>query len=228
MSGFGFPMLVRLCCMLCPCVGIIISPPKGTTKTFLPGSNASLTWEFNDTISFNSSSRNWFFNGVKLASIIDNNIRKIFNYTGLSGIEIVKPGTLRLHNVNQSYNGTYKFTVETKEAGYDLSKVTVFIAEKPNVTVNCSSSITLNKGDDVTCVCRGEGGNPPANVTWFKDGKQIAEIKKENQTLTLNNVDETAQGNYTCLAESHPNPGYKDKKTIVVQVNCKYNLYLNH
>mgnify|MGYP002803380142 CR=1 FL=1 len=99
--------------------------------------------------------------------------------------------------------------------------VQVFIAKKPTVNVNCTTHITLNKNDDVTCVCRGEGGNPPANVTWFKDGKQIAEMKKENQTLTLNIVDETTKGNYTCLAESHPNPGYKDNKTIVVQVNFK-------
>jgi hypothetical protein len=57
------------------------------------------------------------------------------------------------------------------------------------VTINCSSAVIVNEGDDFTCVCRGEGGNPPANVTWYdKDGVQIGGTGKEEQTLTRSNV----------------------------------------
>jgi hypothetical protein len=70
------------------------------------------------------------------------------------------------------------------------------------------------------------GGNPPADVTWYKDGVQTGGTKKENNTLTLKNVDETASGIYTCLARSYPDPEYEDNETIVVRVNCKYYIIL--
>jgi hypothetical protein len=40
----------------------------------------------------------------------------------------------------------------------------------------CPSPIVVNKGENVTCLCQGHGGNIPGhvNVTWFKDGAQIS------------------------------------------------------
>ena len=90
------------------------------------------------------------------------------------------------------------------------------------MTLSCSSPITVNEGDDVTCVCRGEGGNPPANVTWYKDGVQIGGTGKEEQTLTLSNVNGTDSGTYKCMAESHINA--TDEKSIELRLNCKYNV----
>jgi hypothetical protein len=43
-----------------------------------------------------------------------------------------------------------------------------YISVTPNITVSCRNTTTLTKGDSFTCVCRGEGGNPPAVVTWYK------------------------------------------------------------
>ena len=58
-----------------------------------------------------------------------------------------------------------------------------------HVTINCSSAVIVNEGDDFTCVYGGKGGNPPANVTWYdKDGVQIGGTGKEEQTLTRSNV----------------------------------------
>ena len=88
--------------------------------------------------------------------------------------------------------------------------------------MNCSSSVTLDEGDDVTCVCTGEGSNPPANVTWFKNNKKFGETKKLNNTLTLSNVKRTATGTYTCEARSHTNDSFKDEESIKLIVNCKY------
>ncbi|CAB4020110.1 hemicentin-1 isoform X1 [Paramuricea clavata] len=75
--------------------------------------------------------------------------------------------------------------------------------EKPTVTLSCSSPIKVDEGDNVTCVCRGEGGNPPANVIWYKDGVLIGRTGKEEQTLTLRNVNGTDTGTYKCVAQSH-------------------------
>ena len=77
------------------------------------------------------------------------------------------------------------------------------VLEKPNVTVNCSSLIAVNVGDDVTCLCEGKGGKPPANVTWYKDGVKIGDTEKREIVLTLRNVDEKDRGTYKCVGKSH-------------------------
>jgi hypothetical protein len=97
-----------------------------------------------------------------------------------------------------------------------------YISEKPTVTLNCSSPVILNEGDDFTCECQGLGGNPPANVTWYKDGKKIDGTGTEKQILTLINVDETDSGTYKCVAESYPNVMFRDERSIRVDVKCKY------
>ena len=90
------------------------------------------------------------------------------------------------------------------------------------MTLSCSSPITVNEGDDFTCVCRGEGGNPPAKVTWYKDGVQISETGKEEQTLTVSNVDAADSGTYKCIAQSRINA--IDEKSIELRLSGKYNI----
>ncbi len=84
--------------------------------------------------------------------------------------------------------------------------------------MSCSSRIILNEGDNFTCVCRGEGGNPPADVTWYKDGVQIDGTGMGNKTLTLSNVDKKASGTYECVAQSHT---LTNEKSIESIVYCK-------
>ena len=88
------------------------------------------------------------------------------------------------------------------------------------VTVDCSSRTTMNVSDNFTCVCKGLGGKPPADVTWFKGNKQKGGPGKEEQTLRLVNVKKDANGTYTCVAESHEVA--RNETTIVLVVNCKY------
>jgi hypothetical protein len=71
-------------------------------------------------------------------------------------------------------------------------------------------------------VCRGEGGNPPANVTWYKDGVQIGGTGIEEQTLTLSNVNGTESGTYKCVSQSHINA--TDEKSIEIKLGSKYNI----
>jgi hypothetical protein len=93
-----------------------------------------------------------------------------------------------------------------------------YISEKPTVTFNCSRPIIVNEGDDVKCQCRGEGGNPPADVTWYKGSNKIGGTGREEQTLTFTNVNKTASGTYKCVAKSHT---LTDEKSIEVIVYCK-------
>ena len=87
------------------------------------------------------------------------------------------------------------------------------------MTLSCSSPITLYEGDDFTCVCRGEGGNPSANVTWYKDGVQIGGTGMEEQALTLSNVNGTDNGTYKCMAQSHINA--MEEKSIEIKLVSK-------
>jgi hypothetical protein len=95
-----------------------------------------------------------------------------------------------------------------------------YILVKPTVIVDCPSVVTASEGDDVKCVCKGEGGNPPANVTWFKDGVQIGETGTEERTLTLSNIDRIASGTYKCVAQSHT---LTDERSIEMIVYRKWN-----
>jgi hypothetical protein len=92
------------------------------------------------------------------------------------------------------------------------------------VTINCPSHITLNEGDGFTCVCTSEGRNPPANLTWYKYGKQIGNASYGENRLTLINVNKNNNGIITCKAQSYT---LKDEKSIEVKVrlNCKYMIY---
>ena len=86
------------------------------------------------------------------------------------------------------------------------------------MTFNCSSPIIVDEGDDVTCVCSGQGGNPPPDVTWYKDNRKISGTGKEEKALTLNNADRTASGTYKCVAQSH---NLTDEKLFEMIVYCK-------
>lgn len=87
----------------------------------------------------------------------------------------------------------------------------LLISDKPIVSVDCPRLIMVNVGDNITCLCEGKGGFPPADVTWYKDDTQIGDIKKEQNTLTLKNIDRTDSGTYKCVGQSHT---LKDEKTV--------------
>ena len=94
-----------------------------------------------------------------------------------------------------------------------------YFSEKPNVTINCSTPVTVNVGDDVTCLCEGKGGYPPADVTWYKNEIQIGNTKKKENVLTLSNINKTDSGTYVCVGKSHY---LIDKSSIEVLFNGKH------
>ena len=59
-----------------------------------------------------------------------------------------------------------------------------YISGKPTVTINCSSPITVNEDHDLICLCKGENGNPPADVVWYDNkGNDIGQKEKEQKNI---------------------------------------------
>ena len=99
----------------------------------------------------------------------------------------------------------------------------LFHAVKPKATA-CSSPIMVNESGNVSCTCQGLGGNPPADVTWYKDGNNASGTGKEEKTLILTNVSEKHRGSYNCVAQSYPSELFRDEVIVevIVNLNCKY------
>ena len=93
----------------------------------------AIKWSLNDDISkvllrvwYFTSSDGSFYNKL-IASVIRDREPRVYN-SGLSGISVVKPATLVLKNVNQTYQGTYQFVRVGPVCS--RSKVVVLIASK--------------------------------------------------------------------------------------------------
>ena len=73
---------------------------------------------------------------------------------------------------------------------------------------------------DLICLCKGENGNPPADVIWYdKNDNPIGRKEKEQKALVRRSVTEADRGTYTCKAQSYT---LMDEKSIEVEVNCEY------
>ena len=114
-------------------IGKITSPPDGTELTFLPGSTRNITWVFDDE-PHTVTNRQWYFtSSVDFAVnlIAQNNkfgprARKKL----LPGLDLILPATLKLTNVNQSYDGAYLFSLKIGTKPEVTSNVIVYIASK--------------------------------------------------------------------------------------------------
>ncbi|CAB3986173.1 ---NA--- [Paramuricea clavata] len=197
MIGLIFAVIFGLDILLfSPCEGQISLSPGGDTFVVLPGENVSIAWKLNVSIT-DVLGRWWTFlpkNEYLFADIIrDGNVIEFPQYSP-GPFTITKPSTLILKNVTIQCNGTYTFSILAKGKPIAASNVTVFVAGKCHL---------------------GEGGNPPANVTWYKDDVQIGRTGNEEQTLTLRNVGGTDSRTYKCVAQSHT---LVEKKLVEVKV----------
>ena len=110
----------------------ITSPLEETKYTFLPGRSGEIMWTFSDAVS-NVRYRSWVFTNtsgytVALAEIFRND-SPIIEPT-LFDVDVVKPATLVLKNVDQRYNGMYAFSLTVVGSPAVTRRVTVFIAGK--------------------------------------------------------------------------------------------------
>jgi hypothetical protein len=113
------------------CLGKIQPPPNGTRFIVLPGSTVEIKWSFDDKID-TVLIRLWHFSNssTQLATIFRDEIPEI-NKDHLLRVKIEKPATLVLKNVNDNYNGMYRFSLTVTTARDPFkSEVTVVIASK--------------------------------------------------------------------------------------------------
>ena len=95
------------------------------------------------------------------------------------------------------------------------------ILETPKISVNGSSPTTIKQGDYFACECKGTDGNPPADVTWYRDNTKIV-TGKENAILRFPNIDSYDSGTYICKAKSRIEETRKTTDCQVI-VHCKRN-----
>ena len=96
-----------------------------------------------------------------------------------------------------------------------------FILVTPIIAVDCSDPSTVHEGDNFRCECKGTNGNPPADVTWYKDNTQIGDTGIENANLSLSNVGIENNGTYRCEAKSSEKA--KNETFLDLIVTSKYN-----
>ena len=95
-------------------LGQIISPPDGSELFVLNGSNVRIEWSLQDGLTINY--RSWTFKRNSSADVFLGSISrtgKIDIATKLYDVDIEKPATLVLNNVNASYEGRYEFNLIT-------------------------------------------------------------------------------------------------------------------
>ena len=90
---------------------------------------------------------------------------------------------------------------------------------RPRISVNCPSVTTVNQSDYFACECTGTGGNPLADVTWYKDGRNVSITRKEQATFVLPSIDKDDNGTYTCVARSEDK---SNETSVEIIVSCKY------
>ena len=116
--------------------GKIFLPPGGDVMIVSPGADVEIAWTF-DVPLLHVKLRWWRFlsNYDTLATIFNEESMDIRNST-FSGIEIKKPATLILKNIDYRYNGTYRFHLTTQPTNdgnkrkEETSDVTVFVTGK--------------------------------------------------------------------------------------------------
>ena len=111
-------------------LGNIIPPSAGNILIFSNGSTAKIKWSLDLSLSSVKIHRFWNFRNsrdgkaVALADIT--RVGKTDIITKLYTVDVEKPATLVLKNVNGSYNGTYTFYILSPRL--TSSQVHVFIA----------------------------------------------------------------------------------------------------
>ena len=77
---------------------------------------------------------------------------------------------------------------------YNLYAYKMFFSDPPGVPeITGYAGEPVKKGDRVSLTCRSRGGNPPATLTWWKDGEKI--------DSSYTNVEGGSTNTYEFLAE---------------------------
>ncbi|CAB4014651.1 ---NA--- [Paramuricea clavata] len=148
-------------------------PPGGETMVVVKGSDVEIAWTFDNDIS-QVILRIWWFKKTGAS-----------NFKRLAFIHVDDQDPTILNGTSLS-----RFEI-VKPATLLLKKIDLDYTGTP---------IVVNEGENVTCLCQGQGGNIPGhvNVTCFKDGAQISNTELQQNMQILKDVNERNSGNDTC------------------------------
>ncbi|XP_046857384.1 opioid-binding protein/cell adhesion molecule-like [Xenia sp. Carnegie-2017] len=184
---------------------------------FAPGEDGRIVWTYSGDIN-QITFQGLRFTGASIYLVFVARGIVVDRISNGLDFQFVLPLTLILKNVNPTYNGTYIMEVGLASGTLPPSPVHIFIAVAPKIYINCSSTTTLNVSDYFSCECKGEDGNPPAVVTWYKGNGRI--ISGEGMaTLTIARVDRDDNGLYRCEAKGDEKA--KAEKTVQIIVNYR-------
>ena len=117
------------------CVGKVFLPDHGDTFVVLPGENVTIAWKIDPTIPVSDLKvREWQFDpgNIELAEIInDQNVTIKPGNIFSAWIDVIKPSTLVLRNVDKRFSGKYTFRIRVGATlQLHTSEVEVFVASK--------------------------------------------------------------------------------------------------
>ncbi|XP_067900114.1 vascular endothelial growth factor receptor 3 isoform X1 [Heterodontus francisci] len=113
---------------------------------------------------------------------------------------------LQIPSITLNDEGDYVCEVQNKKTGEKhchRKYILVRARESPSLLVNLTN-VSVNVSDSIQMNCRASG-TPHPTVIWFKDDKPLHELSgvvltEQNQTLTIQRVQEDDSGLYKCFA----------------------------
>ncbi|XP_014885335.1 nephrin isoform X1 [Poecilia latipinna] len=132
------------------------------------------------------------------------------------------------HRVSREENGL-KLTCEAFNNGTHLSKIqaaklTVYYPPQKVFIDSPPEDVPLRSGSRAVLVCHSAGGNPPAKLTWFKNGKKVSDAEPQTssnmvvtQVLNLLLTASDNQAAYRCDATNEAKRTISAHAKLLVQ-----------
>ena len=89
------------------------------------------------------------------------------------------------------------------------------------MSINCPAITKTLEEDRISCLCEEKVGNPPSNLSWYKDGIKVGKTGYKENRLVQNNLRKEDSGTYKCVAQSDR---LMDERSFQLSVLCKYKL----
>ncbi|XP_022652483.1 Down syndrome cell adhesion molecule-like isoform X5 [Varroa destructor] len=145
----------------------------------------------------------------------------------------IQNGTLHIHGVDRNADqGRYQCTVQSGDKNHQVRHIiTVTVKSGPQITP-FNFLPNLQEGMRAGISCLVHSGDPPVDITWYKDGQLIPQHDTPEMaflgsddgflsTLTLKKLTSKHNGNYTCRATN--DYAYAEHSTqLVVKVVPKW------
>ncbi|XP_073697979.1 B-cell receptor CD22-like [Garra rufa] len=132
------------------------------------------------------------------------------------GETLLKSGdTYSITNITSEASGNYYCSAKNKHGSQASAAVTVNVMYPPkSVSVSISPSAEIVEGDSVILICSSDS-NPPAEFSWFKEGKSVG----SGLIYNISKISSGHSGEYKC--KSINKHGEKDSDVVMLNVMYK-------